>query len=373
MPQKRPSSYIPGLDGIRAVAFLLVFFAHGGVPYVPATLGVTIFFFLSGFLITTLLRKEYEKTGTISFRDFYIRRAVRILVPLYIVYGIATLIGKFYLNFTGTLSAFISSVFYYFNYGYCLYMAGIDLNTAGPPGMSVIWSLCIEEHFYFLFPVVFLFLMRSKLSKRARMSWLVGFCMLELAWRIVRIAFHFRGGPDWNYYATDTRLDSILWGAVLAMFANPALGDRLILPRRYAAALFGLAVFALGAMLEIQNLAYQQSVRYTVQALLMGVIFTFVISQPDHWSVRWLEWTPVRYIGWTSYVLYLCHFLIDSVVSAKMHLSKPVRLLVCFCIAIAFATLMRYTVELPLQRLRGRFRRVPERDTTAADGHGLIS
>ena len=82
---------------------------------------------------------------------------------------------------------------------------------------------------------------------------------------------------------------------------------------------------------------------------------------------------PLRYIGWTSYVLYLSHRLLadwtEQMFPQRLYLSAPLALL----LAVLFATLMRYTVELPLQRLRSRFRRVPERDPAAADGHGLIS
>ena len=370
------SSYIPGLDGIRAVAFMLVFCAHGTPAFIshfiPASLGVTIFFFLSGYLITTLLRREWERTGTVSLRDFYIRRGLRILVPLYLVYGLAQAVDYFIFHRQpGTLSGFLSSVFYYFNYGYALGGYGVVLNIYAPTGMSVIWSLCIEEHFYLIFPVVFLALSRSRLSQGSRMFWLIGFCVLELAWRSVRVLDHFRVVADWNYYATDARLDSILWGAVLAMFANPVFGDRSILPSRHQASVFGTAVLALICSLAIPGSLYRDAFRYTVQALLLCVIFSFVVSRSEHRSVRWLEWPWVRYIGWTSYVLYLCHYLILSTVGSTLHWVP--RILIGFLLSLGFATAMRYAVELPLQRLRSRFRHVPESDATAADGHGLIS
>ena len=373
------SSYIPGLDGIRAIAFMTVFMAHASPPgisfYVPATLGVTIFFFLSGYLITTLLRKEFGRTGGISLKDFYIRRALRILVPLYIVYGLAELVGRYVSHAGGgTLAGFVSTVFYYFNYGYALGGSyGIGLNIYAPPGLSVIWSLCIEEHFYLLFPMVFLALNRSRLSRRARMFWLVGFCVLELAWRSFRVLAHFRGNSTWNYYATDARLDSILWGAVLAMFFNPMLGDRRILPKRGQAWVFGTAVVALVLSLGIRGELYRDALRYSVQAVLLLVCFSFVISRIDHWSVRWLEWPVVRYIGWTSYTLYLCHYMVLETIDKLAPMSWPARMALGLVLSVAFASAMRYAVELPLQRLRGRFRRVPERDPTAADGHGLVS
>src|ERR1700710_2928965 len=81
---------IPSLNGLRAVAIGIVFLGHTGLPtFIKASTGVTIFFFLSGYLITTLLRKEADKRGTISIKDFYLRRVLRICPPLYIVLVIA--------------------------------------------------------------------------------------------------------------------------------------------------------------------------------------------------------------------------------------------------------------------------------------------
>src|SRR4051812_20527063 len=88
------SLYIPSLDGLRAISFAVVFLAHAGVPGMPGGFGVTVFFFLSGYLITTLLRLEVERTGTVSLRRFYLRRALRILPPFYIVLAGATALAS---------------------------------------------------------------------------------------------------------------------------------------------------------------------------------------------------------------------------------------------------------------------------------------
>src|SRR3954447_19459314 len=88
--------YIPSLDGIRAAAVLLVFAAHAGLnERVPGNFGVTVFFFLSGYLITTLLRIEQDKRGRISLKDFYLRRALRILPSMYVVLAAASLLTGF--------------------------------------------------------------------------------------------------------------------------------------------------------------------------------------------------------------------------------------------------------------------------------------
>src|SRR5688572_18281201 len=96
-----PAFHIPSLDGLRGAAFLVVFFGHA-LPaallrFVPPAFGVTVFFVLSGFLITTLLRKEFDKTGTVSLREFYLRRALRILPPFYIVLVLSSVLTQLHL------------------------------------------------------------------------------------------------------------------------------------------------------------------------------------------------------------------------------------------------------------------------------------
>ncbi len=385
----KPSLYIPGLDGIRAIAFLMVFWAHALPPiayYIPATLGVTIFFFLSGYLITTLLRREFEATGTVALKSFYLRRAMRIIVPLYVVYAFAAAYAHFIQHESpGNWAGLFAMLFYYYNYTTVLF-----LHAWVPLGMNVIWSLSVEEHFYILFPLAFLALSRSKLSKAAKTRLLIGICLLALLWRgILVLATGDR--TLWTYFATDARLDSILWGCILALNNNPVFiaseesseknchperslaassrdvvegpvfrtgneTDTSILPRRHQllAFLFGIAMLI--ASLLPRSFLYKESLRYTLQGLALYLIFSFIIANIRHPLVAWLEWKPLRYLGWISYVLYLSHDFILNVVAriwpGRYLLSGPL----AFLTAIAFATLMRYTLELPLQRLRGRLR-----------------
>jgi len=357
-PASGHSHHIHGLDGIRAIAFLLVFWAHATPAisyYIPATLGVTIFFFLSGYLITTLLRREWESTGTVSLRSFYIRRTLRIFGPLYVVFALAAAFAHYAMHSSmGNRIGALSLLFYFYNYALLL-----RWDPWLPLGMNVVWSLAVEEHFYILFPLAYLAMMRRGLSRLTQSRILIGFCAAELIWRFVLIAV-IHEHRFWTYYATDARLDSILWGCLLAMVNNPVCGDRPLLARRYQIIGFAAALLLLLGSLVPRSIFYRESLRYTVQAMALYVIFSFVVANARHWSVAWLEWLPLRYLGWISYVLYLSHDFILNVVSAR-YPGHP-RLLgpLAFVIAIAFATAMRYALELPLQRLRARFRRVPE-------------
>jgi len=356
-----PSSYIPGLDGIRAIAFLMVFASHGlpGLNYfIPATLGVTIFFFLSGFLIATLLRKELVRTHTIALRDFYIRRTLRIFVPLYVVYALVVATSYVMHLPVGNWFGCFSVIFYFFNYTMAL-----GAHASLPIHMQLVWSLAVEEHFYILFPLVYLTMMRRRIPAPIQTRILVSFCLLELLWRyILWTVLHQQGG--WTYAATDARLDSILWGSILALNHNPVFADPPLVSPRWRVLSVWLAVLFLFCTLAVRNLAYRDTLRYTLQALALYVIFNFVVGNSRHWSVRWLEWPPLRYIGWTSYVLYLSHDFILTCAGIwfpnRLWLSSSTG----FLLALAFATLTRYTLELPIQRLRARFRHVPEDDPT---------
>src|SRR5450432_3214918 len=146
--------HIPSLDGLRAVSFLIVFVSHAGLSgIVPGYFGLSVFFFLSGYLITTLLRLEFDRAGDISFKQFYLRRALRIFPPFYVVLGVAyflTVIG--FLGGSLWTSAVLAQCFHFTNY----YVIRHGWWDGIAPGTWVYWSLAVEEHFYFFFPLFYL-------------------------------------------------------------------------------------------------------------------------------------------------------------------------------------------------------------------------
>jgi peptidoglycan/LPS O-acetylase OafA/YrhL len=391
-PQTNPRTplYIPGLDGIRAIAFLMVFWKHAlpnVTPFIPATLGVTIFFFLSGYLITTLLRRELESTGTLSLTRFYLRRTLRIFVPLYLVYAVAIVLARFVVHLPIGNGFGLASVLFYFHN----YTLATGAHALVPPGMDVVWSLSVEEHFYLLFPIIMLTMTARRLTRRTQVRVLLAFCAIELLWRLALVTLLGQGQTGgWTYLATDARLDSILWGCILALNNNPVFfikpappttelssrpevhsltvnrsgetcipasatnHDTSILPRTHPLITFLAALALLTATLAIPSDLYRNTLRYTLQAMALYVLFSYIIANIHHPCVAWLEWRPLRYLGWTSYVLYLCHdFFIHAAeryFPGRLALSS----LAAFAVSLAFATLVRYSLELPLQRLRAR-------------------
>ena len=160
-PLPSAARYIPSLDGIRAVSFMMVFATHAGAnTFISGDFGVTVFFFLSGFLITTLMRSEFDRNGSVNIRHFWLRRALRILPPFYLVALAATLLALIlYPPGTVYAPAMTAEVLFYANYW------GIYGINREAPGTGVVWSLAVEEQFYLLFPLLYISTQKMRVSR----------------------------------------------------------------------------------------------------------------------------------------------------------------------------------------------------------------
>ena len=365
---------------MRAIGFLCVFLAHtsGNTigKLVPATFGVTLFFFLSGYLITTLLRGEAQKTGTIALKDFYIRRALRIFIPLYITFAVSEMIGKLaFGDWHLSPLGFFSEIFYFFNYALMHVPEPLI-----PRGFDVTWSLSVEEHFYLIFPLLFLIMLRSRLSRSAQVGVLLSLCLAGVCWRTY-VSYHFPNAHMWTYVATDCRFDSILWGCLLALWTNPMYDTAPRFLDRWKGALAAISFFAIiGTMslgkifrfiTDAQNNRYQETVRYSLQGICLYFIFYFAISNINHWSVHWLENPVMRYIGWLSYSLYLIHMSFEHALELHPQINHWLNGPIVFALSMIYAFGMRHLVELPMQRLRAKYRHAPTPVSAAIPVEGI--
>lgn len=348
-----PSLHIPSLDGIRALSFLLVFVSHCGLEdLVPGGLGVTTFFFLSGYLITTLMRMEYERKGHISLKHFWLRRSLRILPPFYLVlafaYALPALSGTFSAANTQALLAQALHVtnFYIINQGY----TGFPEHT----GTGVYWSLAIEEHYYLVFPFLYIYLQQRALSHSRQALVIALLCAAALAWRLI-LVLGLDAATTRTYMGSDTRLDSILFGALLAIGANPMLDAPRGDAKTWARLLLPLAFVALLASLLIRHEVFRETVRYTLQGLALLLLFTAAIRFP-HWPLfRWLNSKPLVFIGALSYSLYLVHLGVLYMVRDLLHVDPILaRGLLSLAISLAVSWLIYKLVEKPCAALRRR-------------------
>lgn len=344
----RGSFYIPSLDGIRAISFFIVFVAHAGFgEIIPGGFGVTIFFVLSGFLITTLLRMEFAKHGDIRLGSFYLRRVFRILPPLYIALLFGAVLAHFDtvrpgVPFLGTLMQCLQVS----NYHQIFTRAPIIL-----PGSGVLWSLAVEEHFYLIFPIVYLWMCRH-LSVRRQVILLLSLCAAALAWRYA-LRYAFNATTLRTFMATDTRFDSILVGSIFAIVANPTLRDpvssRIIQRMKWILPLaFGLLI----STLVIRNGNFRETLRYTLQGVALVPIFIAAIHYQASPVVRFLNLPFVRFLGVLSYILYLCHFMILIRVGEAIHVNLYLQAILSLVLSLAFASAVHYGVERPLGRIR---------------------
>ena len=355
--------HIPSLDGIRGLAALIVYLSHATRPdLIPGGFGVTVFFFLSGYLITTLLRMEHEQTGGISFKRFYLRRVYRILPPIYIVLALVMALA-----FAGALDhqmqwdAVLAQVTQLTNY--YLISAG---DSHFVPDTAVTWSLSVEEHFYLLFPIALVLLLRR--FNRTRIATLLfAVCALDLAWRwYVFVVLGW--GEDYTYRATDTRLDSILYGCILGLWCNPALDARRVALGRAAACLIivaGVTALMIGFMYRSE--VFRETLRYSLQGVALFGLF-FCAVRFHQWPLfSWLESRPMRALGLISYTFYLSHSPILSLLRHHTALGTPARAVAGFVATTAFSGLMYLLIERHLGTLRRRLHGGPRARAVAGD------
>jgi len=339
--------YINSLDGIRAVAAMMVFISHAGLPnLVPGGFGVTIFFFLSGYLVTTLLRNEYEKSGAINLKKFYLRRIYRIFPPMYLVLClIATSVFVGVLKSDMHLNAVLAQVFHLTNY----YVIVFGSKNLVPDTVSY-WSLAIEEHFYLLFPLLFLFFIR-RWSYKGIAKLLFSMCLAVLVWRVV-LVYELNASQQRTYMATDTRFDSLLFGCIMGVWANPIFSsDYKPFRERYIKIItlmcaIGLLIFTF----IFRDEFFRETIRYTLQGVALFPIFWLAVDCHDWLIFRWLNWKPVSLFGMVSYVFYLSHLYWLHVGNILLKGIKAGFL--GFGLALIFSVLVYWLVEYPFSKLR---------------------
>jgi peptidoglycan/LPS O-acetylase OafA/YrhL len=342
---------IPSLDGIRALAVMIVFVGHCGLGHViPGGFGVTVFFFLSGFLITTLLRREYEKTGTISLRHFYLRRIYRIFPPLYLVLGILIalkLAGVIPYPMSG--GAVLAQMAHLTNY-YLLLFPSVDVAPVVPYTVPM-WSLAVEEHFYLLFPLALLLLWRRLPQQRLALV-LAATCVVVLLWRLFLVAT-LDNADYYIYHATDTRIDSLLFGCIMALWLNPVMdpAPRSIGPRTWGMIAAAAMLALLGSFLY-RSPAFRDSLRYTIQGIALFPLFWCAVRYARSPYFAWLSARPLRALGLLSYTLYLCHFAVIQLTGKLFGVSGLTRGLLAFAIALAFSAACYLLIERRFAVLR---------------------
>ena len=333
--------HMPALDGFRAVAALSVLGFHAG--YGSFMDGVTSFFVLSGFLITTLLIRERADTGGTALGAFYTRRTLRIFPAYYAFAGASFALDCIFHNpWPPGLAAATAGYFVnYFN------------ATHGHPSSSVahLWSLGIEEQFYLLWPTLFM-LLASRGTKTLRIG-LTALIGLSVVWRVI-LHYGFGLGKAYLYNAFDARFDNLAIGCLLAAVVNhpktlelaKQIGSRAWMPL----VTLGL-MFAVGQGLPSMP---RHLYGFTIYSALVAILIVQLLELHQTRTWRWLDWPAVRFLGTLSYPIYLYH---GWGLEAGNYVPAPriVRFGVALVLTIVAASGSYYLVESPFLKLKKRF------------------
>ncbi|MGO9062936.1 MAG: acyltransferase family protein [Candidatus Binataceae bacterium] len=315
----RQHSYVPSLDGLRAVCIGAVVFFHvpmpAGHPWLQAVrsrcwYGVDMFFILSGFLITWILAVEFENTGKVDLAYFYRARSLRLL-PAYFS-AIVLVFGAAYLSGNHAEVKFFPPAKVWpllLTYSLNLWIA---TTAIWPAGLSHFWSLCVEEHFYLSWSLVF---RRWGISRALKIA--LAAIVVVAAYRSGLYLFmnwgHLASPSRASYYrihyATDTRIDAILIGCALALLMREGRLERFWRFMRTMPLLPTLSLIAaLACITWVTGYRWRQTTfGYTAMALASSMVLMSIFLRPECWIGRILATRPLVAIGQISYGVYLFH------------------------------------------------------------------
>jgi peptidoglycan/LPS O-acetylase OafA/YrhL len=291
----------PVLDGMRGIAILLVMLMHTGL-LANGYIGVDVFFGLSGFLITTLLYEEWERTGGISFLRFYERRARRLLPALFLLVGAFALVYVLFDPFTGwPLFHRVATTLLFANN----WVAGLghdhQLGALAPT-----WSLAQEEQFYLLWPLALWVMLRCRLRPLA----VLGFLALAIVALVQSVPHIEHAVPSYSsYYSPLDRSAELLLGCACAILWRNRLVPRALAWRPTGWLLAGAFAFLMFNHTLPTRYLYLGSA--SVAALL---VLSLLSGSDDGLIGRIISCRPLRYLGTISYGLYLCNLLVHNLV-----------------------------------------------------------
>ncbi|WP_395396250.1 acyltransferase (plasmid) [Novosphingobium sp. BL-8A] len=301
--------YISGLDGLRLLAVAIVIAAHYRIaPNVPGGFGVSIFFFISGFLITRLMLAEEKASGSIALGRFYIRRFIRLLPPL----ALMGLVAVPALASIAPADFSWSQVLLSFSYLGNLHKIGARLLSwkEGYGALEPLWSLAVEEHFYLALPLLLLSVRTLRGRIQAMSGVLVGALLLRMAvWAVAP-----EHADDINYNFTLTRIDAIGWGVMATLLLEAGVLRREWIERHAQLLLWGGSCAMLASLVH-WSAYYETVLKYTPQSAAIGAaLLGTLFPARTAWVRRIAELSPVRYFGRISYELYLWHLPVYAIV-----------------------------------------------------------
>lgn len=349
--------YITGLDGIRAIAVIMVLAYHLKLAlFKSGFLGVTVFFVLSGYLITGILISEVEEEGTIDLKNFWLRR-IRRLVPAVMSMAVVIIFVSAVVNriiFTKGCKDFLASVLG-FNNWWQIFNKVSYFEAAGVTSpFTHCWSLAIETQFYLIYPLILLGiykLVKSRGEGRAKRGLLfAGVTLLLALISVILMIVLFDPQQDASrvYYGTDTRAFSLLFGALFAI-----LWEYRMVPRRLSASVNMVLGSVSFAVLLVMTIAINGSSNFWYRGgqffgTILTVLMVYAVSGRKTWLSRFLSNPVLKWIGDRSYSIYLWHYPIILLISKGIKASWWITLIE-IVLSVVLAELSYRFIETPIR------------------------
>lgn len=359
----KKTKYLPSIDSLRAIAVIAVIIYHIDANYLPGGfLGVDLFFVLSGYLISSLIIKEYKSTGTVNLYNFYVRRARRLLPAVYFMITVVLIIITL---FNGVLlkKSYLDALFGYIyssNWWYIFHKLDYFDSFGSQSPFKHLWSLAIEEQFYMFFPLIFLIFNRKSKSNNSNSKLNKNFIYVVLSLILVSLIAHILlfdiNNINRIYFGTDTRAFSLLVGVVGAiLYPMDRLSERTTKKDNMIYSIVSLVsiLVLIGIMI---NTSEYNTWLYRGGFLLVAVIgLIIIISSGRQYTFmsKLLSFKPFVFIGKISYSLYLWHFPILVVTTPVSEIGNPNLFYVALRIVLIFlvATGSYMFVETPIRKL----------------------
>ena len=359
----KKTKYLPSIDSLRAIAVIAVIIYHIDANYLPGGfLGVDLFFVLSGYLISSLIIKEYKSTGTVNLYNFYVRRARRLLPAVYFMITVVLIIITL---FNGVLlkKSYLDALFGYIyssNWWYIFHKLDYFDSFGSQSPFKHLWSLAIEEQFYMFFPLIFLIFNRKSKSNNSNSKLNKNFIYVVLSLILVSLIAHILlfdiNNINRIYFGTDTRAFSLLVGVVGAiLYPMDRLSERTTKKDNMIYSIVSLVsiLVLIGIMI---NTSEYNTWLYRGGFLLVAIIgLIIIISSGRQYTFmsKLLSFKPLVFIGKISYSLYLWHFPILVVTTPVSEIGNPNLFYVTLRIVLVFlvATGSYMFVETPIRKL----------------------
>ena len=336
--------YAPALDGVRAVAILLVFLYHSG-KLVGGWVGVDIFFTLSGYLITSILVMEYEKNGSILLSRFFARRACRLL-PALVVLICVTLALSFFLhdNPRETEVDAETALAYVLDFRYAFFTPSTRTT------LGHLWSLSVEEQFYLVWPLV-LIASLSLFGRKGSLICALVATVVVIVWRAFLVADGTPSPYYRIYFALDTRIDELLIGSALALCGyrpGQAVSRKLVWCWPALAAMLAVVLFKVDAITKWEAVS-------SYPFLAAGAAFLIVVATSDTPSIvaKILTLAPLVALGRISYGFYLWHYMIIAELDSHGFVGSSA-MMATFGLTLAASIASYRLIERPALRLNTR-------------------